>query len=225
MKRYSMLIVLLVFVSASVAAAADPLKVHEAGFGPLIRGLQLGKPMTWPEMLHMQANIIKNPKPWAPGTPPPIPLPVSFSIYIADNGKAVSRQDSSTEMPGQWILVNFLAGKALIMNGSGGILSDTPKSGTVDELFAFLKKNGLNYASTPNITLRDERIIHYSIGKDALPVNAATAAQFAQWVKNVCSLKTVKQKGEHYEASNQSEGWRMEVTDTTVTVFPTPIPD
>ena len=228
MKQVCVWAFLFVLSVASTAFAADPLTVHNAGFGPGIRGLRLGTPMSWLEMLDTQRNIMKKPsKPWVPGTPPPIPVPVAMigSIYIADNGKAVDRQDNSTDKAGKWVLVNYSANGASVMNGGGGMLSEIPKKGTLDGLFALLKKNGLNYASTPNITLRDERVIQYSIDKDKLPVDATTTAQLALWVKNVCSLKKIEQKGDHYEASNELEGWRMVVTDNTVTVFIMPIPD
>ena len=209
-----LLVLIFVFLLVQPAFAADPLKVHEAGFGPEIRGLRLGKPMTWPEMLNTQYNIRQG-----------VVAPV-FGMFIADNYEAVSQQDSSPGKPGKWILVNFLGGKnATIMNGGGGMLSEAPKSGTLNDFFTFLKKSGLNYASTPNITLRDERVIEYSVDKKDVSPAASTAGDFAQWLRQRYALGTMEQKGEAYEASNPSEGWRVEVTDSKVTVFSMPIPD
>ena len=209
-----LLVFVFVCLLAQPALAADPLKVHEAGFGPEIRGLRLGKPMTWPEMLNAQYNIRQGPV-----------APV-FGMYIADTYEAVNQQDSSPGKPGKWILVNFLGGKnAMIMNGGGGMLSEAPKSGSLNDFFAFLKKSGLNYASTPNITLRDERVIEYSVDKKDIPQAASTAGDFAQWLRQRYVLGTMEQKGEAYEAGNPSEGWRVVVTDSKATVFSMPIPD
>lgn len=219
-------------LTVQLGHAADPMEAHEAGFGPEIRGLRLGNAMTLPEMVNTQANILKakpEPKPWVPGTPLPVTVPTLFifGLVVADNYKAIDYHDDSPSKPGNWIIVNFSSTHGpLIMNGSGGIIhSEAPKSGTLDELFAFLKKNGLNYASTPNLMLRDERVIQYSLGKDRLFVDTTTAAQLAQWVKTTCSLEKMEPAGEHYEASNELEGWRVVVTDDTVTVFAIPTPD
>jgi hypothetical protein len=221
MKHRCALALLFVFVSASAAFAADPLKVHEAGFGPEIRGLRLGNPMTWPEMINTQANISRIKVPGVGLGPIGV-----FSLIIADNYKAVDFQSDSPSKPGKWIVVNFLDGKNVtIMNGGGGMLSKVPKSGTLGDFFALMKKNGLNYASTPSITLRDERIIQYSMGRKDLPTETSTTGDFAQWLSQTYNLGVMEQKNKNYEASNPTEGWRVVVTDSEVMVFSMPIPD
>ncbi len=46
-----LLVLAFVCLLAQAAYAADPFKVHEAGFGPKLHGLQLGMPMTWSKMI------------------------------------------------------------------------------------------------------------------------------------------------------------------------------
>jgi hypothetical protein len=224
MKLFCALAFLFVFVSASAsfAAGADPLKVHEAGFGPEIRGLQLGKSMTWPQMINTQSNILTRHD--LPGMPKHLPF---FGIIIADNYKAASHKWTMQKYPqdlsGEWIVVTFGAGQVTISNRSGGIGSKVPESGTVDDLFVILKKNGLNYIGAPDIVLFGERVIEYSVNKDELPAEAATAGDFAGWLSKTYSLDAMEQKGKNYEIRNLSEGWRVVVTDSKMTVFSMPI--
>jgi hypothetical protein len=217
---------LIVLLSASASFAVDPLKVHEAGFGPEIQGLRLGQPMTWPEMINIQSNIITRPD--STGLPKRLPL---FGVIIADNYKAASHkltfEEFPSDLPGKWIVVSFgpVAGEADVSNSGGGIGSKVPKSGALDDLFVILKENGLNHIGAPNITLRDERVIEYSVDKEDLPIEAATAGDFAQWLDNVYTLGSMEQKGKDYEVCNPAEGWRVVATDNNVTVFSMPIPD
>ena len=228
--RHVILALLSIFVAASVAFAADPLKVHESGFGPKIQGLQLGASMTWPNMVETQKKIISSPRSSGPNIPP-ISRPAIFGMIIADNYEAASHKWTfkkfPTNLPGKWLVVSFLgiAGQANLSNSGGGIMSKVPKSGTLDDLFTVLKKNGLNHIAAPNIILRDERVIQYSVDKDDLPTEAATTGDFAQWLSNAYSLGTMAQKGTAYEARNPAEGWRVVVTDKQVEVFFMPIPD
>jgi hypothetical protein len=194
--------------------AEDPVKIHKADFGPKIQDLQLGKPMTWPQMLNIQRDISKG------------LAGAYFGMYIADNAEAVDQQNTSPGKPGKWILVNFLGGtNATIMNGDGETLSKVPKSGSLSDFFTLLKNSGLNYASTPNITLRDDRVIQYSIERSKLHSGMSTTEDFVQWFSKTYSLGAMEKKGENYESRNASEGWRAVVTDDKVLIFSVPIPD
>jgi hypothetical protein len=226
MKHIFALAMLIVFLSASASFAADPLKVHESGFGPEINGLRLGKSMTWPEMLSIQQNISYRygPDGLLMGSP-------NFGLIIADNYQAAVHkwtfEKFPSDLPGAWIVVSFgpVAGQADVSNSGGGIASKIPDSGSLDDLFAILKENGLNYVGSPNITLRDERVIEYLVDKEDLPTEAVTAADFAQWLSNAYSLGTMEQKGQDYEVSHPTEGWRVVATENKATIFSMPTPD
>lgn len=170
-------------LTAQSVHAEDPMKIHKADLGPKIKNLQLGKPMTWPQMLNIQRDISKG------------PAGVHFGMYIADNVESVNQQNTSTGKPGKWILVNFLGDtNAMIMNGGGEMLSEVPKSGSLNDFFTFLKNSGLNYASTPNITLRDESVIQYSIKRDKLHSGTSTTEGFVQWLSKTYSLGAMEKK-------------------------------
>lgn len=214
MKHLRALTLVFVFTFVCAAHAADPLTVHKAGFGPTIDKLQLGKPLTLLEMLNAQFNIGNT------------VVPPMFSLLMADNPKAVDQEDSSPKQDGKWLLMNFTGpSHAMIMNGGGGMLALVPDGGTFEDLFKVMKENGLNYASTPNITICDERIIQFSMQKEHLPVKAATTEEFAQWLSTTYSLGTMEQKGDNYEAQNAAEGWRAVVTESVVTFYSAPAAD
>jgi hypothetical protein len=67
-----------------------------------------------------------------------------------------------------------------VSNSRQGFANKSLQSG----LFVVLKKNGLNYIAAPNIILRDERVIQYSVDKVDLPTEAATAGDLAEWLGN-----------------------------------------
>jgi hypothetical protein len=210
------LALLFVFIFSSPVSATDPLKVHDAAFGPEINGLRLGAKMTWQKMISIQRVTREG----------PFSIPSPFGMIIADNESDVDRQDSSPTKKGKWILVNFFGGDgATIMNGGGGMLEITPKEGFMDDFFKIWKENGLNYASTPNITLRDERVIKYSVSRKSLPMETSATPEFAKWLSQAYSLGVMEQKGEAYEVSNLSEGWLIVATDGNVTVSAAPIKD
>jgi hypothetical protein len=118
-----------------------------------------------------------------------------------------------------------VAGTANVSNSGGGIASKVPKSGTLSDLLVILKENGLNYIAGPNIMLRDERIIQYSMKREKLPTEASTVRDFAQWLSKTYTLGVMKQNGQNYEAGNPAEGWRVVVTEDEVQVLSIPRPD
>ena len=217
MKHICALAFLTAFISLSPAFAAgnDPFKVHPAGFGPEIRGLQLGKPMTYPEMINEQREMNL----------------LGFNMVIADNYKAVDQQNRSSDKPGKWILVTFSTGNLMsgainisIVNGSRDVLSNLTENGTLNDLFEYLRKSGLNYASTENITLCNDRVIQYSVDKSTLVKETSTTGDFAQRLSKTYSLGVMEKKGHNYEVNSPSEGWRVVVTDDRVTIFSLPVP-
>ena len=231
MMRYVWLLVFLfVCVVASASFAADPLNVHESGFGPKIQGLQLGAPMTWPTMVATQKKIISRPRTIGPGIPP-ISHPAIFGMIIADNYKAANHkwtfEKFPTNLPGKWLVVSFqgISGQASLSNSGGGIMCKVPKDGNLNDLFGILRKNGLNHIAAPNIMLRDDRVLQYSVNKDELPTEASTMDDFAQWLGKTYSLGAMEQKDQSYEAGNTAEGWRAVVTEDKVQVISMPIPD
>jgi hypothetical protein len=207
------LALLFIFMSVPPSYAVDPLTVHEAGFGPEIKGLQLGKSMTWSQMINTQTKI---------NNKGPAYVPPSFGVVIADNDKAATIETGSSRS-GKWIVVTFFVGSAKITGSGGGIESKVPKSGSLNDLFVILQKNGLNYIATPNIKLREERMIQYSMDKKDVYMEGSTAGDFARWLNQTYSLGIMEQKGKEYEARNPLEGWRVVVSDDTVTVFSMPI--
>lgn len=239
MKRIVMLASFVLLVSISSAFAADPFKVHEKGFGPKIQELQLGAPMTWSEMVLGARKLIGS----------GIDKTVPFTVFIADSLKGVERGRLPSR-PGKWVAINIEHGltfNGTVIDGSRGVISKLPKSASHEKLFAILKKNGLNFISTGNITLNGERIIQYSLHRDTLqafnderilqyllhsdssqeltPLAAPTADELAQWVSNAYNLGTMEKKGENYEVGNASEGWQVLVDQYKVKIMPVPIPE
>jgi hypothetical protein len=53
-----------VFFAAGLAFAADGIDTHEAGFGPVVKGLQLGVHTTVREAIEYFSSIVKNDEPW-----------------------------------------------------------------------------------------------------------------------------------------------------------------
>ncbi|MDR2055119.1 MAG: hypothetical protein LBQ10_04545 [Desulfovibrio sp.] len=100
-----------------------------------------------------------------------------------------------------------------------------PKEGNADVLFARLKNLGLRYAAAPHLTVRDGRLIEYSLERKRFDTAAESAEDFAQWLSRMFSLGPMEKKGNAYEARNPSAGWRAVVKIDGVQFFTLPILD
>ena len=117
MKTIIALACLFLLLPVSTSFEADPLKTHEAGFGPEILGLQLGKHMAWTEMIDAEKKIHiarSEAEPPEMVTMPngdllqrkPILPPHIFGMTVANNYKALV-ETNPLSIPGQWITLHF----------------------------------------------------------------------------------------------------------------------
>ncbi len=220
MRGIAALAFLFSLLSLAPAFAADPFAAHQAGFGPKIQGLQLGMPMTWKELIGGERG--RHRREGAPGT-----YAMPFSVYLADSRNGVA-QEASVKRSGNWILINFMNSGNLsgtIMNGGGPVMSKLPKQGTMDDMFALLKKHKMNYASTDHVTLRDERVLQFSLARFKFNAPASGPDEFAQWLGKTCNFASPEKKGKDYETRNTEEGWLVQVTEDQVRAQALTAPD
>jgi hypothetical protein len=206
MKRSFLLFLLLFFASTS-AGAADPLKIHDGGFGPSIDGLQLGQTMTWQDIIK---NITAN----ATG-----PFGHVYSIFIADRPESVRMDGGSVIFSGEYyVWINMNGNKGSINIAGNAMIAKLPQQGSLEEYFAVLYQNKMHYVYTHRIAIYNNRVTRYSLFASDLQAPAFEAKDFSEWLSEKYDLGPIEKKKENYEVSSPSEGWRVVVSEGRVEV-------
>jgi len=181
----------LVVLTASAAFCIDPYRVNEGGFGPKIKGLQLGQKF-WG--LDAVSWMLRNSK---------LPFTLSFStnnsrlIDIEFSGK--SADDFSFKIL-QEISENPLK----------------PKNLGLDELMAVIDDEGFIVVDRnrwPFITLdANNRITNIWLSKADFEAEAMTSKEFVQAVVDAYNIPSVKNNGKNqWQHTNVSQGWQITI--------------
>jgi hypothetical protein len=113
------------------------------------------------------------------------PAPIQQGVDLPDCGTKFNK----------FVVINcFGSGSLQIMDSGGGVMDKMPKEGNADVLFAHLKNLGLRYAAAPHLTVRDGRLIEYSLERKRFDAAAESAEDFAQWLSRMFSLGPMEKK-------------------------------
>jgi hypothetical protein len=202
------LVCLCVLLFAGSAFAADPFEVHEGGFGPKIKGLQLGMPMTWTEM----------------------------AVWLLQNGRSefvVSFSGSASDVR----LIFKGEGEKITGWDFGYSESEdikkkfAGKNFPLEELFEELRKDGYTSASYLSydgaVSVNDNRLSRFELSKGRdFDAESKPIGDFAQELAAAYSLGTLEDNHDNsWSSSNPAEGWEVRISEISggiVSVYPIP---
>ncbi|MDR2179299.1 MAG: hypothetical protein LBP21_03230 [Synergistaceae bacterium] len=190
MKKFAFGLLVLIFAvsAAGGAFAADPFKVHKGGFGPKMKGLQLGMPMTWVEAVAWGSQYR---------------FPVR--IFFFQGPRIVFAIDITGE-----------EGKVTgwkIVDGTLQAEFENKQELTLGELFEELKRKGVDSANIGGITVRNDRVAFFELLKGKhFDAESMPLADFVQALVDTYKLGTVSGNARNgYDGQNASEGWAVQI--------------
>ena len=211
MKKICVLVsVFLCFLLAAPAIAADPFDVHEAGFGPRIKGLQLGMPMTLTEMVAAGLEV------W-PGD--------TFNLYIHDIGQKGNLGLQFTKDGNQlkgWEINDILTFDRAAQR-------EFSKYETLEELFEAVSKEGFSGVSCNGGSFyfyinSKSRVNRITLFNRVFNAQDMSHREFAQALLNAYNLPSLEGGRNVYTGKNLNEGWQVEIYEDRIRVFPITIP-
>ena len=189
----------IVLCMASSAFCIDPFKVNQGGFGPKIKGLQLGQKMSLLEIVSWGVTQGKLP----------------FTMTLSEG-----EDDVSIWFEGQGSDFKSFALKEA--NGRYAKLNNFP--GTLGDLLAEIEKIGFKSREFFNfvIILNDDmRIKRLLFSAEDFGAEQMTPQEFAQAFINAYGIPSLNGIGQNYwQYRNLSQGWKVDIGGRQVKVEP-----
>ncbi|MBR1658301.1 MAG: hypothetical protein IJ697_07530 [Synergistaceae bacterium] len=188
-KRFAVALCL-VLLMASAAFCIDPYKVNKGGFGPKIKGLQLGQKMSLPEIVSWGVAQGK--------------LPFTLRLNRKEGNKL------SIKFEGQG--KDF---KSFSVEQAEGRYAELKNfSGTLEDLLAAIEKIGFSektFFGRADIALDDDmRIKALNFSAKDFGVEGMTPKEFAQALINAYGIPSLDGVGRNkWQHRNLSQGWQV----------------
>ena len=188
----------IVLCMASSAFCIDPFKVNQGGFGPKIKGLQLGQKMSLLEIVS-----------WGV-TQGYLPFTLSFSEE-SHNEVAIKFEGQGSDFK------SFSLEKA-----EGRYAKLKNFSGTLGDLLAEIEKIGFDKREFFRISLNDDmRIRRFTFYPSNFGAEQMTIQEFAQAFMNAYAIPRLDAIGRNsWQYRDLSQGWQVSIEPGYITVAP-----
>lgn len=187
----------MVLLMASAAFCIDPYKVNKGGFGPKIKGLQLGQKMSLLDIVSWGVGQGKLP----------------FTLWLnGDSNLSIKFEGQGTDF------------KSFSVETAGGRYAELKNfSGTLGDLLSQIEKIGFKGRGFfNNIWVNDDmRITRLFFEKSDFGAGTMTPKEFAQAIINAYDIPGLDGVGrDQWQHRNLSQGWQVEVNGWSVLVTP-----
>ena len=188
----------IVLCMASSAFCIDPFKVNQGGFGPKIKGLQLGQKMSLLEIVSWGVTQGK--------------LPFTLSFNENENNEVAIKFEGQGSDFKSFSLEKAEGRYAKLKNFSG----------TLGDLLAEIEKIGFGKRKFFRITLNDDmRIRELLFAQSDFGAEQMTIQEFAQAFMNAYAIPRLDAVGSNeWRYRNLSQGWQVSINGSLVEVEP-----